>query len=72
MRFPYNDARPTQKQTRSDVAAAFHREVLANAGYEAVIDASVFDGKAKLGLAALKDSILYKCKQLEVDLNFAQ
>lgn len=62
----------TQKQTRSDVAAAFHREVLANAGYEAVIDASVFDGKAKLGLAALKDSILYKCKQLEVDLNFAQ
>ena len=62
----------TQKQTRSDVAAAFHREVLANAGYEAVIDASVFDGKAKLGLAALKDSILYKCKQFEVDLNFAQ
>ena len=62
----------TRKQTRSDVAAAFHREILANAGYEAVIDASVFDGKAKLGLAALKDSILYKCEQLEVDLNFAQ
>lgn len=62
----------TRRQTRGDVAAAFHKEALANAGYEALIDSSAFEGKSKLGLAALKDSVLYKCEQFEVDLNPTQ
>lgn len=59
----------TRKENRGDVAAAFHKEALTNSGYVALIDSSVFDGKSKLGLASVKDSILYKCDQFEVNLN---
>jgi len=62
----------TRKESRGDVTAAFHKEALTNSGYVAIIDSSVFDGKSKLGLASVKDSILYKCDQFEVNLNPTQ
>lgn len=62
----------TRKEGRGDVASHFSKESLTNSGYTAQIDSSVFGGKSKLGLASLKDSVLYKCEQFEVDLNPAQ
>ncbi len=62
----------TRKENRGDVAAAFHKKALINSGFVASIDSSVFSGKSKLGLAALKDSILYKCDQFEVNINQAK
>lgn len=62
----------TRKESRGDVASGFHKESLTNSGYTSRIDSSAFEGGVKLGLAGLKDSVLYKCEQLEVDLNPTQ
>lgn len=59
----------TRKESRGDLSEVFHQEALESSGFVSTIDASILTGKSKLGLVAVKNSILYQCSQFEVDLD---
>ena len=58
----------TRKVNRLDVSNAFNKENLKKSGFTSIIDTSILDGKSKLGLAAVQNSVLYMC-DIGQDLN---
>jgi hypothetical protein len=56
-------------ENREDLTAAFKHEHMKTAGYVSIVDLSFIEGPSTVGLAGVKGSTLYQCRQFAAKFN---